>query len=42
MAIKVIDLKTLTNDYQWKLINQEIDSMKKLNSPHIVKLLDVF
>lgn len=42
VAIKVINLKTITNDYQWKLINQEIESMKKLNSKHIVKLLDVY
>ncbi len=38
----MIDLRTLRNDYAWRLVAQEIDTMKRLSHPHIVKLLSVY
>lgn len=42
MAIKIINNQTIHNDYTSKQIRQEIEIMKSLNHPHIVRLIDVF
>ena len=40
VAIKVIAMKHLENDYLAKLLQNEINSLKKLRSPFIVRFED--
>ena len=42
VAIKVIDLNQIKDEYTLNLINTEIDIMRKLNCENIVHLIDVF
>lgn len=42
MAVKVIDKKIFANKYNLKNIQSEIDIMKKIEHPNIVKLHDVY
>ncbi|EAR99151.2 Serine/Threonine kinase domain protein (macronuclear) [Tetrahymena thermophila SB210] len=42
VAIKVIDLHQVKDEYTWGLICSEIDIMKKLKCENVVKLIDVF
>ena len=41
-AVKVIDKKIFSNNYNVKSIQSEIDIMKKMDHENIVKLLDVY
>lgn len=41
-AVKVIDKKIFSNNYNVKSIQSEIDIMKKMDHNNIVKLLDVY
>jgi serine/threonine protein kinase len=41
-AVKVIDKKIFTNNYNYKAIYSEIDIMKKVKHTNIVELLDVY
>ena len=42
MAVKVIDKKIFANKYNLKNVQSEIDIMKKIDHPNIVKLHDVY
>ncbi|EGR32768.1 protein kinase domain protein [Ichthyophthirius multifiliis] len=42
VAIKVIDLQQIKDEYTWSLISQEIYIMQKLNNKNIVRLIDVY
>lgn len=41
-AVKVIDKKIFSNNYNVKSIQSQIDIMKKMDHTNIVKLLDVY
>jgi serine/threonine-protein kinase ULK/ATG1 len=41
-AVKVIDKKIFSNNYNVKSIQSEIDIMKKVDHENVVKLLDVY
>lgn len=41
-AVKVIDKKIFSNNYNVKSIQSEIDIMKKMDHENVVKLLDVY
>ena len=41
-AVKVIDKKIFTNAYNIKSMQSEIDIMKRVDHPNLVKLLDVY
>jgi len=42
VAVKVIDKRIFTNNFNTKNIQSEIEIMKKVNHKNIVKLYDVF
>jgi serine/threonine protein kinase len=42
VAVKVIDKKIFANKYNLKNVQSEIDIMKKVDHPNIVKLHDIF
>lgn len=42
VAIKVIDLHQVKDEYTWGLICSEIEIMKKLKCENVVRLIDVF
>ncbi|KRX03366.1 Protein kinase-like domain [Pseudocohnilembus persalinus] len=42
VAVKVIDMNSLKTELSWKNLKSEIETMRNLNNPHIVKLLGVY
>ena len=42
MAIKVINLKKLTQSYHRQLLNNEVEVLLQLKSPNILKVFDIF
>lgn len=41
-AVKVIDLEKTSDDYRLKFLPRELYTMKKLNHPYLIGILDIF
>jgi len=42
VAVKVVEKKKLKNKLEWQLLENEIQVLKKMDNPNVLKLKDVY